>query len=340
MIIVLLWLNHSNAIAQKSCLQSLEKAEMLYTEGKLNLIPDLLTNCIKKGFDYEQKVRAYELVILSYLYLDNEKDAANSMLDLLKFEKEYTLTGREPTEFKKLYEAFRTYPIVMIGINLGGNASLITHNELYGVNNPSADSISYSLEPGFKVGITSDFQIGKHILFSSEINILSLSYSYTNHLYDFTQYDLREKQTVLSFPLGVKLMAGNKKIRPYITLGTSLDILLKANLNIIRTFPNQPVIDVTGQDVDVTNLRNEFNYHIYAGAGFKLKVPRSFLFFEAKFSKSQLNQVNENNRYGNAELIYKYGHIDNDFFINYLSISAGIQYNIYKPKILKKYFYH
>ena len=140
MIIVLLCLNHSNAIAQKSCLQSLEKAEMLYTEGKLNLIPDLLTNCIKKGFDYEQKVRAYELVILSYLYLDNEKDAANSMLDLLKFEKEYTLTGREPTEFKKLYEAFRTYPIVMIGINLGGNASLITHNELYGVNNPSPDS--------------------------------------------------------------------------------------------------------------------------------------------------------------------------------------------------------
>ncbi|MEM1134789.1 MAG: hypothetical protein AAGI07_03035 [Bacteroidota bacterium] len=330
----------SLAFSQKNCLQELEKDENLYAEGKLKDIPLILSQCIKKGFDKEQKTRAYELIILSYLYLDNELLAAENMLALLRFEKEYDLTGREPAEFKKLYNSFRTYPIFMIGVNLGGNFSFASPGELYGVGILSKDSINYNTNLGIKIGISSDFQIGKHILLSQEINIQNINYTYSNRLFDFTQYEFRESQTILSLPIGMKILAGGKKFLPFISMGIGFDILLRSNLQITRTFPERPIVDVTGQDVDITNLRNQNNYHFYFGTGFKWKVPRSFFFFEARFASSRLNQVNVNRRYSNTELIYRYGHIDNDFLLNHLNFSVGLQYNFYKPKLLRKYFYN
>ena len=188
--------------------------------------------------------------------------------------------------------------------------------------------------------MTADLQLGKHLLLATGLNIARLNYTFNHNLFDFTRYTLREKQTQLNIPLGIKITTGGKKIKPYISLGASVDLLIGSNIQISRSFPNNPIVEITGQDINVTAIRRKQNYHIYGGIGFKLKVPKSFLFMEARISNGRLNQVNTSTRFNNNELIYRYGHVDNDFVLNHLSISTGIQYNFYKPKIRGKNFYH
>ena len=326
--------------AQDACLKALESAESFYSNGKPENVPDLLATCLEKGFDKEQKIRAFELIILSNLYLDNDFMAAEYMLQLLKFEKEFELTGREPMEFKKLYNSFRTYPIFMIGMHTGGNYSFVRSGRLYSLSTIQRDSMNYQSNIGFQVGMTADLQIGKHLLLATGLNISRLNYTFNHNLFDFTRYSLIEKQTLLNIPVGIKITTGGKKIKPYISLGASMDLLIRSDIQISRSFPNNPIVEITGQDINVTSIRRRQNYHIYGGIGFKLKVPKSFLFMEARISNGRLNQVNTNARYNNDELIYRYGHVDNDFIINHLSISTGIQYNFYKPKIRGKNFYY
>jgi hypothetical protein len=326
--------------AQKACLQALENAENLYANGRPENVPQTLESCLKKGFDKEQQIRAYELVILSYLYLDDDILAADYMLELLKFEKEFELTGREPKEFKKLYNAFRTYPIFMLGIHTGANYTFVEPGKLYSLGETEKDSISYSPDPGFQIGVSTELQIGKHLLLNTGLNISQLNYSYSHRLFNFTRYALKEKQFTLNVPIGIKIATGGKKIKPYISLGASFDLLIKSDIQISRSFPNNAIVEITGQDINATAIRRKQNYHLFGGLGFKLKVPKSFLFFEARVSNGRLNQVNTSERYNNNELIYRYGHVDNDFSLNHVSVITGIQYNFYKPKIRGKYFYH
>ncbi len=329
-----------SSLAQKACLQSLENAENLYANGRPELVPQMLANCLKKGFDRKQQIRAHELVILSYLYLDNDIEAADAMLQLLKFEKEFEPTGREPMEFKKLYEAFRTQPIFMLGLQSGGNYTFAQPSKLYSVGETSKDSMQYSPNVGFQVGIVADLQIGKHLLISTGLNINRLNYSYSQSIFEFTKYSLKEKQLILNVPLGIKIATGGKKVKPYISLGAGFDLLARSDIQISRYFPNRSIVEITGQDINATSIRSKNNYHIYGGVGFKLKVPNYYLFMEARITNGRANQVNTSSRFANSELLYRYGHVDNDFTLNHLSIAMGVQYNFYRPKIKEKYFYH
>ena len=72
--------------AQEGCGFVLKRAEKLYEEGVIEAIPQLLENCMKKGFTKEEKIRAYKLLILTNLYEDRQNKADKLMLELIKFE--------------------------------------------------------------------------------------------------------------------------------------------------------------------------------------------------------------------------------------------------------------
>jgi hypothetical protein len=50
-----------------------------------------------------------------------------------------------------------------------------------------------------------------------------------------------------------------------------------------------------------------------------------------------LNSVNMENRYSNRELVYQFGHVDNDFRIDNFSLSVGFEKSFYKPRKKPKY---
>ena len=91
---------------QQDCVFKLQEAEKLYSQGLIEEIPQLLNPCIESGLSQEDKLQAYKLVILSYLFNDEQVDAEDAMLSFLKRYPEYEISPTDPTEFVYLFESF------------------------------------------------------------------------------------------------------------------------------------------------------------------------------------------------------------------------------------------
>ncbi|HLF35292.1 MAG TPA: hypothetical protein VI583_13700, partial [Cyclobacteriaceae bacterium] len=108
------------AVQPSGCAQSLLDAEALFAEGKLNQIAPLLETCMRAGFTKDEKVQAYKLLSVTYTYLEEFSKAEDALLNLLRLENEYRVNPEvDPTEFIKLFQKFRTYPIFQVGLKIG-----------------------------------------------------------------------------------------------------------------------------------------------------------------------------------------------------------------------------
>src|SRR6187549_1035341 len=67
-----------------SCSQTLRLARSTYEQGRLHEIPALLAKCLAGGFSQQEKVEAYKLLCLSYIYLEEPQKADEAMLNLLR----------------------------------------------------------------------------------------------------------------------------------------------------------------------------------------------------------------------------------------------------------------
>ena len=70
----------SITFGQKSCLNTLREAKDLYEQGLIDEIPDLLSGCMESGFTRAQRIEAYKIIILTYLF-DDDQFAAEKMMD-------------------------------------------------------------------------------------------------------------------------------------------------------------------------------------------------------------------------------------------------------------------
>src|SRR5688500_5309640 len=112
------------ARGQSTCAQTLRLAQSIYEQGRLHELPQLLEGCIANGFNDEEKVNAYKLLTLTYIYLEEPAKADEMMLALLRTDTEFKINDAvDPAEFVALYKTFRTHPIYRIGGKLGATAS-------------------------------------------------------------------------------------------------------------------------------------------------------------------------------------------------------------------------
>src|SRR5687768_7941095 len=122
--VLLTWHNHT-AYSQSTCAQTLRLAQSVYEQGRLHELPQLLEHCLRdNGFNDEEKVNAYKLLTLTYIYLEEPAKADEMMLSLLRTDTEFKVNDAvDPAEFVALYKTFRTDPIYRIGGKLGATVS-------------------------------------------------------------------------------------------------------------------------------------------------------------------------------------------------------------------------
>lgn len=125
LLFVVVLLAGSYARAQSTCAQTLRLAQSIYDQGRLHELPQLLQKCLEEnGFNDEEKVNAYKLLTLTYIYLEEPAKADEYMLALLRTDTEFKVNDAvDPAEFVALYKTFRTYPIYRIGGKLGAVAA-------------------------------------------------------------------------------------------------------------------------------------------------------------------------------------------------------------------------
>ncbi|MCK4745670.1 MAG: hypothetical protein KAT15_01475, partial [Bacteroidales bacterium] len=86
--------------------------------------------------------------------------------------------------------------------------------------------------------------------------------------------------------------------------------------------------DVVLEPMDVTSSRARMNLYGMGGAGMKFLMESGFFFVETRFQYGILKSNKDSKRYDNQDLTWLIYHVDNDFSLHHLSISAGMIFDL------------
>jgi hypothetical protein len=135
--------------------QILRSARSIYDQGRLHELPVILENAFNEGkFQNDnEKVEAYKILILTYIYIEEPEKADKAMIDLLHADKFFRLSSADPVEFKNLYRKFRTDPLFRIGIRGGVSQTYVNTLKNHYIPAESAGNGEYKPALGFQGAI-------------------------------------------------------------------------------------------------------------------------------------------------------------------------------------------
>lgn len=325
---------------ETNCPQTLRLARSIYEQGRLHEVPDLLLSCMQ--FSKQEKVEAYKLMCLSYIYLEEPEKADEAMLKILETDHYFQVNeSTDPAEFVALYRTFRTEPIYRLGGKLGANASL--PNVLSYV--PANDGASeYTFGTSFQGGVAAEFRLSPKIYLNPELNFMLRSFKYENsstytEVVTGEERDFvitgRENQTWISLPVSVQYNFGEKKFTPFVSVGLSFDYLLGSTSKFLLTREQASSLDE--QSLDIGDQRNRLNYSAIGSVGAKIPLSGGFAVIEGRVWYGLTKVNDEENIFALIERSNPTnGYVDGIFKMNSFSLTLGYVYNVFSPKKLRK----
>jgi hypothetical protein len=324
----------------EECAFTLREAENLYSQGRIENIPEMLEDCIQRGFSSEDRLAAYKLIILCSLYNDEQEQAEDQMLDFLKKYPEYELTPTDPEEFGYLFRNYRTRPVFDYGLFVGLNYSHGSLVEPYSLlPNLSDDELRFRPDNfGLGAGLILNFYITNTI----QVTITPMYAQkkirldhYDDVVLGIYHIEHFESQSYIDIPLSVTYDFDLGRFKPYLRAGGQLGYLFEAKTSTTTRYlqDGNVLYENSGPDVDVhaAGNRNKFNYGILGGAGVKLKITKGYFYLDARYTVG-LNLQNTGNRYEVDELTWKYQYVDPDFRMNTILVGIGFVRSFYNPK--------
>lgn len=335
-IVAFLW-SHQAAHGQSTCAQTLRSARLTYDQGRLHELPDMLSGCLTNGFTRQEKVEAYKLLVLSYIYLEEPSKADEAMLNLLYTDSYFEINPEaDPAEFIALYKTFRTWPIYRYGAKIGVNAT--RPNVVQQENAIEGSTANYSSNINFQVGAVFEIPLTPKLTLNPELYFQLKSFSYNSTLpvnaVDNNHTEGTESQSWASLPISLQYGIKIKKIDTYVGLGVSTDFLLGSTLTINRARTNANSLQE--QTIDITSGRNPINISAIVSAGLKFKLGGGFVVGEIRYyyGLTTINTVNSAYTL-NDYLLFDNAYADNQMKLNSLSITAGYIVNVFNPKKLR-----
>jgi hypothetical protein len=354
--------------------QLLRLARSNYDQGRLFDIPTLLEEPIVKSKDKHTNkesrltdseiTEALQILILTYIYLEEPQKADQKMIELLNHDKFFELTKTEPIEFQKLYGKFRIDPIFRIAIKVGVNKTYInTISNQYILGSSQGKGV-YSANTGLQYGISFERDLNKHkmIVLNPEIFFNTQSVNYINNDAYMSDASVDNISTAASmhhkitqqriqlnalsqFILGYKKAKGkynniaNRPITPYLVAGPAISYLYKSSFLGETTLESKDKI--TGAAINNTDRYNGLNLSLIVGGGIRYLIGNIYITAEIKYQYGFLNVVNSKNRYKETSpdinrIIHQYSYVDNDFTMRNGIFNVGIVKPIFKPKKLSK----
>ncbi len=323
--------------AQSTCAQTLRTARSTYDQGRLHELPVLLQGCLVNGFTDQEKVEAYKLLTLAYIYLEEPAKADDALLNLLRTDSYFELnTSTDPAEFIALYKTFRTWPIYRVGAKVGINAS--RPNVISSVSALDGSSAEYSTNLNFQSGLSFEIPIRKNFVLNPELYFQVRSFDYTNQVN--LSSDIKnvtegtESGTWLSLPVSIQYLLKENRFNPYVALGVCADYLLGSEITLNRTRENSTSIQQ--QTFTLSPQRNAFNLSLVASAGSKIRAGGGYITTELRFYYG-LTPVNDESTAFTIDnnVLFDYGYADNYYKLNSLTLTVGYIYNIFNPKKLR-----
>src|SRR4030042_2899507 len=166
--------------AQNDCSKTLQDARNLYDLGMIDEIPKMLSPCMQEGFTRPQRIEAYKLLILAYLFDDDQFDAEKTMTEFLKKYPEYEIMPNDPVEFIHLFETYRTASEFSIGITAGLNLTNPHILEPYSMMNLATTECSNATLSGYQFGLSAGRYVSERMMINIELQLAQHRYSFTD----------------------------------------------------------------------------------------------------------------------------------------------------------------
>ena len=317
----------------ENCSARMEQAERDYELGRYREAIARLSPCLDRSASDEDRWRAYRLVALSHLYLDERAAADSAIATMLAINPGYlTRIDRDPIELVRLLQGYGSYPRFAIGVNAGVAATvpeMSTSASLYGGAEPT---VTRTLVPGIDVGPTIDVNLTPHLSLATELlystrTIRTHTEGGMNLAVDYT-----ESLSFFSFPLLIKWRTDLGAWQPYIFAG----YLGQARLGVSSDYSGRWTSDSgttaeTGSDplfddfsVRATeDRRRPFSHGVSLGLGTLRRIGDGALRVEIRYDHGVTQMVRTDLRYDDPDYLYRYLTIDNEYRLRSLSASLG-----------------
>ena len=264
---------HAIYAQQQNCAQTLRLARSTYDQGRLHELPSLMKECLKPdGFNKQERVEAYKLLTMGYIYLEEPEKADSSMLLLLKTDPYFLPNDKvDPQEFLGLWKTFRTWPIYRLGVKIGANAS---KPNVISSNNASQGTTSFNTGLGFLAGFSFELPIRKKLTFAPDLllSIQSFNGSSKTILANGTEFNTNITQSLsyVSLPIKLQYQPITHNLNPFVSIGTSFDYLASSTLTLDES--RTCFQSIAPQDYNLTSFHNKFNLSALIGAGIKKRI--------------------------------------------------------------------
>jgi len=347
------------------CTYLLADAREAYEAGMVELVPELLLECIQSdGISGEARKEAYKLVINSYLF-DYLPAEADSLMDSFVLEyPDYRSESSDPQEFVYLLDAhlialginpdqpvedttivsdnessgYFSRRIITkgageygnsLGFNVGANLNFPNTIEAYSLGDPAMDESHFGLLPGFLLGAEANLILSPKLEASFGLHYDLARFSYSSTPLPSTSYRYVEAQHQLLLPLSViyKLNPEDRRFCYYLRGGIVPEYLAYSSGKGSRTDEGSQD-DLLVEKTDITESRVKFNMKVLLGGGIRIPLNKAFIFAEARLSSSVFKANQEEDRYGNNDITWLLYHVDSDFRVHQLSICGGICWDL------------
>jgi hypothetical protein len=323
---------------QDDCGSKIQEAQKFYDQGMIEDIPKMLAPCMAEGFTRVQRIEAYKLIVLSYLFDDNQFEAEKTMLEFLKKFPEYEIMPNDPVEFVYLFESYRTTSVFSFGFRVGFNLADPRIMEPFSVFDMENVSLRNTMKPGFQVGIGIGRYVSRKMFLNLEFNFMENRYSFTDEIIvplpgtdGINSVTYSEKLYKAEIPFSIAYEFNAKKVNYFIRTGFSLARITGVTGVASRKYAEE-MPAITEETMDMQDYRNRMLYGAALGTGIRYKVPRGVLTMEFRVTIGLNNLVKPENRFNHQQQIFKSYYMDDDFSLNVFSLSAGYYFSFYKPK--------
>jgi hypothetical protein len=323
--------------AQDECTQKLQQAKDFYDQGLIEDIPGLLIPCMDEGFSRAQRIEAYKLLILAYLFDNDQASAEATMMDFLKKFPEYELLPNDPAEFVYLFQSYRTTSVYSVGITAGFNITDPRIMESYSALDLSNTSFDNKMKGGFQLGIGLARYLSFRTLLNAELLFSRHQYEFVDAFSTFSEgveiinnVTYNEKLYKADIPVSLTYELISRKIHYYIRGGVQLSVITGARGQASRLYAREAP-PFTGEPLTMMQFRQKILYSGVTGAGIMFKVPRGMITLDFRAILGLNNIVNKKERYNNPMLSSRFNYLDDDFSLNVFNVSAGYYFSFYTP---------
>ncbi|WP_420318783.1 outer membrane beta-barrel protein [Ekhidna sp.] len=350
--------------SSSQCARALSQAELAFEQGRLSDIINIYTDdnsgftrCLDGDvFSIDEKIRAYKLLTKAYLFQDNEEQAEDMFVKLLKVDKEHQLAAEDPAELYLLKDKFKTEPILRVAARGGVNKSLPTVIQSFNTFQSSQKRYNENgnntgVGIGFWIEVLAERHISKGIEVAGGLQYRIATYEIEGDLIEGSlNYVAKNTSNMLRTPLLVRYSLNYDKkdndgnrvgFLPYVFLGGSYDLLLSAKyVDAQRTGGTAYTLPPGSDDLKGSDQVATSNLSIIAGVGFRSRIGRAkvdFFSLELRYDNALLNYINPDNRWVNKDLNFGIGHVEDDLTLNVLSFSVGYTRSLYIPRKRKQY---